>query len=354
MNNDKDSLSSLIISEENKISFIESKPYADLSSSVYDTNVLDDTISIVDDAEEEIEEKLPLENLFTNFSLVEAGTSVVVCKGKISDVSNSIEYIGNGKYRAYIDEDVKQGMVRNSSPGYFITEVAQHNKIEKHGIKIGYNSGKNYQSINRISHDSSLIQTKHCWCDTDGFVNIVCEQKHGLKQNSLVELKDSIFTGLYDVIYCNDHIFKVSHENATENSIIPPPSFISHTGTKVYCNVSSVNVGDRVVFDYANGKGKSYIIDAIRKDSFGVYFHVDCILNKNCKKFIVSHFLEEANSVVEFGYETNLSYYNVAKVNPKTHNLWLTYTPDVKPNGRKNEKVSYIEFYSSSIFKYGI
>ena len=31
MNNDKDSLSSLIISEENKISFIESKPYADLS-----------------------------------------------------------------------------------------------------------------------------------------------------------------------------------------------------------------------------------------------------------------------------------------------------------------------------------
>ena len=79
--------------------------------------------------------------------------------------------------------------------------------VEKHGIKIGYNSGKNYQSINRISHDSSLIQTKHCWCDTDGFVNIVCEQKHGLKQNSLVELKDSIFTGLYDVIYCNDYIF---------------------------------------------------------------------------------------------------------------------------------------------------
>lgn len=344
--------SNLNLSELETIRFVESKPYTDLSLGISvdsDEEITDNT----EPTKTEATTNLPLETLVATFSLVEAGTSVVVCKGGITDKNLPIEYIGNGEYRVYVNQTIKQGLVRNSSPGYFVTDRNKLNKIENRGIKIGYNSGIEKNKIDFISNERVKIKALHCWSEKNNFVNIVTKQKHGLKIGSIVEFNGKHINGSYTILDCTENILTIFDENITTTSTIELPHFHSYIGTKIYCNVSNLSVGDKVVFDYMSGKGVAHTINSIQKDSNGIFFHIDEIIEKTAKHFIVSHEVGE-ESLIEFGYENHLSYYDVAKVDPKTHKLWLTYKPDALPYGRKNQKVSYIQFYSSHIFKAGV
>jgi len=335
------------------IKFTERQPYVDLSSGNINTQhdiVADQDKNLVKTIKKS---ELPLDNILLKFSLVEAGTSSVVLQDIITDTNGSIEYIGNGEYRVYIDKKIKQGLVRNSSPGYFVVERNNNDKIDQRGVKVGYNSNINYTKIDYISSERVEIDALHCWCSKDNFVTIVTKQKHGLKYNSVVELFDSKLAGEYKVIDCSENTFTIYKENVTPESKFDCPKFFSFTGTKVYCNVEKLEVGDKVVFDYNSGKGNAHTINTIKRDSIGVYFHVDEVIGQNASKFIVSNTVNDDNTI-EFGYESHLSYYNVAKVNPRNSKLWLTYKPDAIIGGRKNQTLSYIQFYSSSLVKNGI
>lgn len=341
----------LILSDLERIRFVESKPYSDLSSGFtsFAEQEVEDTIEVT----EKEDFQLPLETLVANFSLVEAGTSFVVCKGQITDKNCPIEYIGNGEYRVYIGKTIKQGLVRNSSPGYFVTDRGNLNKIENRGIKIGYNSGIEKNKIDFISNEHIKIKALHCWLEKDNFINIVTKQNHGLKKGSIVDFTGKSINGTYTIHDCTDNILTIFDANISQESTLDLPYFYSYTGTKVYCNVSNLSVGDKVVFDYMSGKGIAHTINAIEKDSNGIFFHVNENIEKFAETFIVSHEVDES-SLIEFGPENHLSYYDVVKIDPKTHKLWLTYIPDALPHGRKNQTISYIQFYSSHIFKAGV
>lgn len=351
MDDDINNPQNLNLSDLEKIKFVESKPYFDLSSGF--TALQDQKTEEDANIVETEDSQLPLETLVANFSLVEAGTSFVVCKGQITDTNCPIEYIGNGEYRVYVSQLIKQGLVRNSSPGYFVTDRGKLNKIENRGIKIGYNSGIEKNEIDFISNEHIKIKALHCWLEKNNFINIITKQKHGLKKGSIVDFKGKHINGTYTILDCSDNIITIFDENISKTTTLDLPYFNSYAGTKVYCNVSNLSVGDKVVFDYMSGKGVAHTINAIEKDSNGIFFHVDAIIERFAKNFIVSHEVDE-DSQIEFGHENHLSYYDVVKIDPKTHKLWLTYKPDALPHGRKNQTVSYIQFYSSHIFKAGV
>ena len=145
---------------------------------------------------------------------------------------------------------------------------------------------------------------------------------------NLLRLKDEKIAEMYTKI--NSNIFG---------------SFYFIGGTKIYCDVSNLRMGDVVVFDYETGKGKSFGISNILKDEQGFYLLIDEFIENKPKYICKSHTQNNTTDVVNFSYENKTAYYSVSETDITTELLWLTHKPDAVRGGRANSVLSYVDCY---------
>ena len=286
-------------------------------------------------------------------ALIEAGTTSVVFNDLITNQSHPIEFVGNDEYRVYINGEVDAGRVRNSSPAYFVLPKNESESLERRGVKLAYNSSIESTDIRAVSYEYVQLQVVTSWSDEPGTINMVTRQPHGLTDGALVELCDTTLSGVHEVDACSDTIFSIQVDpEISEHYVHDAPQFKTFVGSKVYCRMDNLSVGDYVVFDFASGGGKRHRLNSMSKDSQGVFFHISEVIPSTTKKVIKSHSIDVGDDLIEFGYENHLSYYQVSGMDITSDSLWLTYEPDVLPKGRKGHVVSYIQFFHSDMAKY--
>jgi hypothetical protein len=289
-------------------------------------------------------------------ALIEAGSSHRMFSDLITDKSHPIECLGNGEYRAYFDDEVKNGRVRKSSPAYFASTKKDSKPLDYRGVRVGYNSGELIRDIDKVHHDYCEVHIETTWVSESGVLNLVTERPHGLLVGEYITIGNSsnggLLNGSHEVISCTDSIFSIKFEGGSSSPRGITADFESLYGSKVYCNVKDFSAGDLVVFDYASGGGKTHMIIDINIDEHGVYFLIGGLLPKFAKKVVKSHSETKTEDLVEFGYENHLSYYQVAKLNTQSDSMWLTYEPDLLPRGRAGSKVSFIQFFHKGMNVY--
>jgi len=331
------------------IRFTEDRPKVD----VPDIETIDEEVQEEKKVISHVNVKQASEQRLMPIALVEAGTTSVVFSDLITNQSHPIEYVGNDEYRVYIDGVVTNGRVRNSSPAYFVSPKEESSSLERRGVKLAYNSNTEMSDIDSVSYGYVQLEVATTWSDESGIVNMVTREPHGLSDGSLVELYDSELSGIYEVDSTSSTIFSIKvDEEVSQWYVNDKPKFKTFTGSKVYCRMDNLSVGDYVVFDYASGGGKRHRLNSMGKDSHGVFFHISEVIPSTTKKVIKSHSVETGDDLIEFGYENHLSYYQVSGMDITSDSLWLTYEPDVLPKGRAGHNVSYIQFFHSDMDRY--
>ena len=121
--------------------------------------------------------------------------------------------------------------------------------------------------------------------------------------------------------------------------------FDASFATRIYMDVTDLELGNELIFDYASGKGKRYEIIGMSQDEFGVFARIKGVLEEKAKVAVKSHFDLSDENFVKFTYETKVSYYNVSNTNPQTDSLWMSHLPDVTPDGRFNDSVSFVQVF---------
>lgn len=297
--------------------------------------------------------KQAVEQRLMPIALIEAGTTSVMFNDLITNQSHPIEYVGNDEYRVYINGKVNTGRVRNSSPAYFVIPKKECESLERRGIKLAYNSNTEMSDVNSVSYEYMQLEVATSWSDQPGTLNMVTKQPHGLTDGTLIELFDTSIAGIYEVDSSTDTIFSIKlNEEVLNTYTHDHPQFKTFVGSKVYCRMDNLSVGDYVVFDYASGNGKRFRLNSMSKDSRGVFFHISEVIPSTTKKVIKSHSIDSEEDTIEFGYENHLSYYQVSGMDVGSDSLWLTYEPDVLPKGRAGHVVSYIQFFHSDMGDY--
>ena len=291
------------------------------------------------------------------FKLTEAGSSRVMLSETVTNESHPIEKIGNNQYRTYIDSNVASGNVVYSSPGYFTVERDTSVNLMYRSVDVGYNSNQGVRDVISYDLDSIDINILTTWMTKDGTLNVVTDIDANLNIGDYISIeggtRNSAINGTFRVKGVNENNFSLEFRTPMNMQINDMQNmngtFKTSFATRIYTNVTGLKVGDDLVFDYASGGGELYEILKISQDSFGVCAIVKGTLNKKPNVVVKSHFDVSTENFVRFTYETKVSYYNVSNTNPQTHSLWMTHLPDITPDGRFNDTVSFIQTYNESL-----
>ena len=285
--------------------------------------------------------------------LIEAGSSRIMMSEKITNMSHPIEKIGNNQFRMYIDKKVSAGNVMYSSPGYFTTSRSTANSLMYRGLDVGYNSGENVRTIRSSAPDSIETNILTTWMVEDGTLNIVTDLNPMLRIGDYITIRDGLknaaINGTYRVSDVSENSFAIQYRVPINMEIKDMQGlngkFDASFATRIYMDVTDLELGNELIFDYASGKGKRYEIIGMSQDEFGVFARIKGVLEEKAKVAVKSHFDLSDENFVKFTYETKVSYYNVSNTNPQTDSLWMSHLPDVTPDGRFNDSVSFVQVF---------
>lgn len=285
--------------------------------------------------------------------LIEAGSSRIMLSEDITNMSHPVEKIHDNQYRFYIDKSVSAGNVMYSSPGYFTTNRDTANKIMYRGIDVGYNSGEKVRQVRSSAPDYIETNILTTWMVADGTLNLVTDINPRVRIGDYVTiregLKNAAINGSYRVSEVSENSFAIQYRVPINMEIKDMQGlngkFDASYATRVYMNVTNLSINDELIFDYASGGGKRFSVINIGQDEYGVYALVKGVLSEKAKVAVKSHFNLSDENFVKFTYETKVSYYNVSKTNPQTDSLWMSHLPDVTPDGRFNDDVSFVQVF---------
>ena len=297
-----------------------------------------------------------------SFKLIEAGESTVMYETAVTTKSHPIEYLGNDEYRLYLDDLVDQynyATIPEASPGYCVIPAGQPptgyaKDMEQRYLKVGYNSDESVKNV--ISQDfggvdfsvkTSMPAAGQLMCST---WTGTTPARHGLSDGDIVEFSNSTegkFDGAYTILYVANGGFAfvvadasfTYHDSAWNNLSADVESF---SGTKVYCDTNGLEEGDTVVFDKV-ASGLTFNIDEVVTNAGEYLLFKDKL--PSVSYVVKSHVNENQDEVVEFMFTGKGQYYSVAGVDQISERLWLTYDPDIAPQGRGGHRISYIQFF---------
>ncbi len=292
-----------------------------------------------------------------SIKLVESGDSNVMYEKTITTKNHPIEYLGNDEYRLYLNESVLGGGIPEASPGYCIIPKKYATPMEQRYLKLGYNSEINVKQIFLATLDKTVIDINFTMMSQRGLMSCYALGEVTLTAGDTVTFSNSS-DGKIDgeflvAAVSSSTLFTVfvnmeATETVDEYTALTA-KLTSFGGTRIYCDVSGLSVGDSVVFDKTT-QGLSYNIDFIGSEQgLGSYFSVFRVLPTDVKRVVKSHVIDDDSEVVEFMYTGKTQYYSVSGANMSTERVWLTYDPDISPMGRKNHIVSYIQFFYNQL-----
>tara|TARA_B100000579_G_C22349545_1_gene628767 strand:- start:166 stop:630 length:465 start_codon:yes stop_codon:yes gene_type:complete len=148
-----------------------------------------------------------------------------------------------------------------------------------------------------------------------------------------------------DTVFSID--YTIDEEDADDYDDITSDIEIN-SGVKVYCNVGDLQVGDMVLFS-GHKNYPTPIID-ILSDDYGNYIVVDEGFENTPSYVVKSHAIEARDEVIDFMHTQKQIYYETTDSDYLEDRIWLTYDPDPDPNGRLNQKISYIQLFYNKDF----
>jgi hypothetical protein len=291
-----------------------------------------------------------------SFKLIESGDSKVMYQVNVNTESHPIEYLGNDEYRLYLDDELDIGNISEASPGYCAIPSAYATKMEQRYLKVGYNSDEKVRevfavttAILQLNVTTDMTTPNILLCTT---LNNGVPVLHGLTQGDSVEFTNSpsgkidgthlvlaeLSQGFGFSVYNSEWSNVESYKNLTAD--------IESSGlTKVECNTEGFAPGDTVIFDKSPTNGLTFNIDEVADD----YIAFERTLPTDINWVVKSHVNENPDEVVEFMYTSKDQYYSVADVTLGNEKLWLTYDPDIAPEGRAGHTISYIQFFYNKL-----
>jgi hypothetical protein len=304
-------------------------------------------------SEEQAEEE-PDEISF-NFSLVESGNSTVMLEHNIKKNDLLVESLGKNEYRIYIDEPVGRSTYERTSPGYIKVPKQFAIPMQQHYIRIGYKSGVQKKLVTNVVDNEKTIRVVTTYWSTK-LQKLVCivATPINIVVNDVVEFSNSSFAdlnGTYSVSdILTDTTFVVdliidkdfdNYDDITSNVKI-------NSGVRVYCDVSDFEVSDMVLFS----GHKNYPTQILNKssDEFGDFIVVQDEFLTAPNHVIKSHAIENRDEVIDFMFTQKQIYYETTESDYIEDRLWLTYDPDPDPDGRLNQKISYIQIFYNKDF----
>ena len=304
-----------------------------------------------DEGEDDVEEELAFK-----FSMIESGNSYSMLDCEINKNDLMIENLGKGEYRIYIDQKISQGESLRTSPGYIKIPKEFATPIQQHYIRIGYRSGVDIQSISDIVDNRKNVRVVTTYwsqkmeklvCVLDESVNIESNGSVTFSNSSLSSLDGtySVSDVISDTVFSID--YTINEEDADDYDDITADIQIN-SGVKVYCNVSDFQVSDMVLFS-GHKNYPTPIVD-ISSDEYGNYIVVDDGFENEPSYVVKSHAIEVRDEVIDFMHTQKQIYYETTESDYLDDRIWLTYDPDPDPNGRLNQKVSYIQLFYNKDF----
>tara|TARA_B100002019_G_scaffold54754_2_gene46848 strand:- start:1286 stop:2473 length:1188 start_codon:yes stop_codon:yes gene_type:complete len=285
------------------------------------------------------------------FLLKELGSSSVMLKSYFNPHS-VIEKLGKNKVRIYISEKLEAGKLNFSSPAYFVTNRTFASYTQYRGVQIAYNTEYDKRNVNQTAFFEKSFDIKSSYIDNGHLILVTSDILPMVKKEINVYIQKTnlvVLNGMQTLEVLSPNLLRVKDEKIAEmytkiNSNILG-SFYFIGGTKIYCDVSNLRMGDVVVFDYETGKGKSFGISNILKDEQGFYLLIDEFIENKPKYICKSHTQNNTTDVVNFSYENKTAYYSVSETDITTELLWLTHKPDAVRGGRANSVLSYVDCY---------
>jgi len=292
--------------------------------------------------------------------LIEAGSSRVMLSKSISNKNCPIEKINNNQYRVYINETIKSGNVTYSSPGYLTTAREFANKLMYRGIDAGYNSNEQVREVTGFSPDTTTATILTTWMTANGTLNIVPDLNPHLNIGDYITItgatRNASINGTYRVKDTSENSFALDYSIPINMEIKDMQnlngSFETSYATRIYTNAQGLSVGNELIFDFASGGGHRYEILKVSQDEAGVYALIKGRLDFKPRVAVKSNFSVSDENYVKFTYETKLSYYNASGTDPQKDSLWLTHLPDITPDGRFNDDLSFVELYHEDISEF--
>jgi hypothetical protein len=288
-----------------------------------------------------------------SLKLVESGDSNVMYEKTITTKNHPIEYLGNDEYRLYLSESVTEGGIAEASPGYCVIPKKYATSMEQRYLKLGYNSETYVKQIFLASLDKTTIDIHFTMMTQRGLMSCYALGETDLSPGDSVSFSNSIdgkIDGEFLVAVVSSNTLFTVFVNMEANESVDDYTalkvkMISFGGTRIYCDVSDLEIGDSVVFD-KTANGLTYNIATIGSEQgLGNYFSIDRVIPTDVKRVVKSHVIENEDNVVEFMYTGKTQYYTIAAADSLTERVWLTYDPDTSPLGRTGHTISYVQFF---------
>jgi hypothetical protein len=228
------------------------------------------------------------------------------------------------------------------------------------GVSVGYNSNEKVREVTGFSPDATTATILTTWMTANGTLNIVADLNPHLNIGDYITItgatRNAAINGTYRVKDTSENSFALDYSVPINMEIKDMQnlngSFETSFATRIYTNVQGLSVGNELIFDFASGGGHRYEILKVSQDEAGVYALIKGRLDFKPQFAVKSHFSVSDENYVKFTYETKLSYYTTSGTDPQKDSLWLTHLPDVTPDGRLDDDLSFIELYHEDISEF--
>ena len=289
------------------------------------------------------------------FSMVESGSSNIMLNHFVTTDDILIESLGRGEYRLYIDEKIKESDTTQTSPGYIKIPKQFAINMQQHYVRVGYQSGIEKKSIvNAIENEKRVRIVTTYWSKKLQKLVCIAQYSVNIEEGDSLEFINASVSGLNGVFKISqiitDTAFAIELDVTSDFDDYDDISadVLVKSGVRVYCDTNDFKINDSVLF--SNHENFPTLIKNVSSDEFGDYVVVFEHF-KNIPKYIIkSHAIDDKDEVIDFMFTQKQVYYETTNCNYLEDRLWLTYDPDSDPNGRINQKVSYIQIFYNKDF----